>query len=432
MVEQLETSLKTPHPAFVIPHLRRLREMGDAGNVDTSDEGYHVRVATIHRAKNEEFDYIFLMAATEDRIPGTFKRDSKLEIPVELLGGEDPHETTRVSHIAEERKLVFLAMTRARHSFFFTSASANTSWANRPSRFIAEALGKPSTSFSPHLGERERDESTEESRTGQDLLEIHSLPFALEVHRPLKRLTFEHLNIHSICPLQYCYHFALNIPQTTSTSEMEGKIFGETFSDVFQKETPSLETLQGTLRSKWTEQFGDEEKESLEKYLSLMSVAYPQVTRPGQEVSLSEPFQFEVEGISIEGVFDRVDDDKNVFQFLSSMEKGQHKVAKSRRKGQPNAELLFHAWAFANSKQKKPESMTQLVLEASSGILQPAIQFNPKEEHIAQTKENVTNAIKSILAGVFQGTPSWKACSSCSYRHSCPVAYKKIKTSSEK
>src|SRR5438552_14090504 len=58
----------------------------------------------------------------------------------------------RERHIAEERRLAYVAMTRAKDAFYFTSAiDYGFQRPSRPSRFIGEALGRDAPRLSARL-----------------------------------------------------------------------------------------------------------------------------------------------------------------------------------------------------------------------------------------------------------------------------------------
>jgi superfamily I DNA/RNA helicase len=77
-----------------------------------------VQVMTLHRAKGLEFDHV-LLAGLED--------------------GVWPHwQAEQHGAIAEERRLFYVGITRARHSLQLTWVRHRREWAGKPSRFLAE------------------------------------------------------------------------------------------------------------------------------------------------------------------------------------------------------------------------------------------------------------------------------------------------------
>src|SRR6266704_539704 len=130
-------------PAFVA-HLDLLREAGDdpaVAEADPDDDAVHV--LTVHKAKGLEFPVVFLVGCAEQKFPVRRKADA-LELPAELvresLAAGDPH-------MQEERRLFYVAMTRARDELVMTSAADyGTARPRKVSRFAVEALDLPSPS----------------------------------------------------------------------------------------------------------------------------------------------------------------------------------------------------------------------------------------------------------------------------------------------
>lgn len=82
-----------------------------------------VRLMTIHASKWLEFDTVYLVWAEENVFPMSRAKT-------------DPEE------MEEERRLMYVAVTRAQNNLFVSYASSRSQWwqpsANLPSRFIAE------------------------------------------------------------------------------------------------------------------------------------------------------------------------------------------------------------------------------------------------------------------------------------------------------
>ncbi len=88
-----------------------------------TDEKDCVKMMTMHNAKGLEFDYVFIYGMEENLFPSSRSMDSN----------ED---------IEEERRLAYVAITRARKKVYMTNACARTVYGqantNPPSRFIGE------------------------------------------------------------------------------------------------------------------------------------------------------------------------------------------------------------------------------------------------------------------------------------------------------
>src|SRR5207248_1579136 len=85
-----------------------------------------VQLMTIHQAKGLEFDLVFVPALVEGRLPQPRRRDglgplAALELPAHLL---EPAVRAREDQLAEERRLCYVAMTRARRRRWGRPSSA--------------------------------------------------------------------------------------------------------------------------------------------------------------------------------------------------------------------------------------------------------------------------------------------------------------------
>lgn len=89
------------------------------------EEGVHV--LSIHRAKGLEFDHVFLPDLVEGALPHEYALDA-------VRKGES-------SALEEERRLLYVAITRARHSLAVGIPRERFGRKTRPSRFIAEMGG---------------------------------------------------------------------------------------------------------------------------------------------------------------------------------------------------------------------------------------------------------------------------------------------------
>jgi DNA helicase-2/ATP-dependent DNA helicase PcrA len=93
---------------------------------DTSDED-RVALMTIHLAKGLEFPYVFVVGMEEDLFPSAMSMSTR-------------------SELEEERRLFYVALTRAEHQAYLTYAQSRYRWGkltdSEPSRFIEEIDGQ--------------------------------------------------------------------------------------------------------------------------------------------------------------------------------------------------------------------------------------------------------------------------------------------------
>lgn len=116
--DQEAAPAQTPLVAF----LERVSLVADADQIPDEDErSGRVTLMTVHTAKGLEFPYVFV-TGMED---GTFPHRRSMESEAEL---------------AEERRLAYVALTRARKRLYLTRAASRSSWGSSeelpPSRFL--------------------------------------------------------------------------------------------------------------------------------------------------------------------------------------------------------------------------------------------------------------------------------------------------------
>lgn len=117
-------------------------------NSDTAEPGNRIKLMTIHAAKGLEFPYVFLYGISEGMFPSRRVRTWE--------------------GMEEERRLAFVAMTRAEKGLFLSSASGLTldGSIRYPSRFIFD-MGDKALTFTPQPSQEYLHEAKEviESKT---------------------------------------------------------------------------------------------------------------------------------------------------------------------------------------------------------------------------------------------------------------------------
>ena len=100
--------------------------------------GYNnsVQVSTIHQSKGKQFDYVFVIDASATRMPMNYTEKSYY-VPREISKGLIPVEDSKAYFINEERRLLYVAMTRTKTKLHVTYPTHSDGGRNsNPSKFL--------------------------------------------------------------------------------------------------------------------------------------------------------------------------------------------------------------------------------------------------------------------------------------------------------
>lgn len=98
-----------------------------------------VNVLTLHKSKGKEFPIVFVTDLAEGRFPSSYK-ERTFHVPEELMRGIDRTVESAQHHLEEERRLLYVGMTRAMNMLFLLYPKRYTGNVNdkNPSQFLHE------------------------------------------------------------------------------------------------------------------------------------------------------------------------------------------------------------------------------------------------------------------------------------------------------
>jgi DNA helicase-2/ATP-dependent DNA helicase PcrA len=180
-----------------------------------------VQLMTAHGAKGLEFQHVFVIHATDNDWGGR-RRGERIKLPdlVEGAPGADPKAT----YLEDERRLFYVALTRARQSLTLTVAASYEGREQTPSRFLAE--------LSAELINREQVKLAPAEKlpflVPTDLrpeLDPESRAFLTSLVEYL-RISPSALNTYLACPRRFLFEQLLRVPASLDPSDRAGAIFG--------------------------------------------------------------------------------------------------------------------------------------------------------------------------------------------------------------
>jgi DNA helicase-2/ATP-dependent DNA helicase PcrA len=404
-------------PAFVA-HLELLREAGDdpaVAEADLDEDAVHV--LTVHKAKGLEFPHVFLVGCAESKFP-LQRRGDPLALP-EALVKEDRAGSGAGSHLLEERRLFYVAMTRARDELVLTSANDyGTSRARKVSRFVVEALDLPSPR--PVSRQTSPVEALARNAPAPDPPSPVDAPIP-EAER--LRLSYGQIDDYETCPLKYRYVHVLRVPLLAHHAIVYGHAVHEAVRRHFEARLAgrpfSADDLVLAFRSAWvSEGFLSREHEEERRRAGeamLRRFHEEEARAPWSPAAVEQDFAFDVERTRVQGRYDLVierDGEVAVVDFKTG-DVGDARAAEKRAR--ESLQLDVYALAHLRTKGRLPDRVELRFLE--SGI---AAGRRPTPEEAAATEERIRTAARAIRLREFSARPTFMACGQCPFRDICP------------
>lgn len=212
---EAEETDKSLHHFLHILELKQ--EAGDEGkiNFDPNLGPESVKVMTVHSSKGLEFETVFVINLVDQRFP-TRQKGGGIEVPTKLVKDILPEGDF---HLQEERRLFYVALTRAKRNLFLTWAKDyGGKTLKKPSLFLQETGLVPSEKVSLATGKVVFE--TKPHAHNQEI--FHILP---------EKFSYSQINDFLNCPLKYKYKNYLKLP-LPGTHHLS---FGLTIHKVFEE-----------------------------------------------------------------------------------------------------------------------------------------------------------------------------------------------------
>ena len=420
IVRRQSSLLRDDRLPFLVAQLDTLIDAGDDPSTAdvAADEGDAVHVLTYHKAKGLEFPVVIMVGLVDDRFP-TRSRGDLLPFPPELVRESLPEGD---HHLAEERRLFYVGMTRAREELVLTWArDYGGRTARRMSQFVLEALDLPPATpveaLRPSVAERL-------ARNQHPVRQPAALPPSLG-DRPLS-LSYSQVSDYLDCPARYRFGHVIRIPTPISHQLVYGKALHAAVQAFHRRQMAgrpmSLEELHAELDVAWestgflTRQHEEARRAAARDTLERFWTS--QQRDPASPTAVELEFVVPFGRDRVRGRFDRVDTDAagrvTITDYKSS---DVRDPATASRRARESLQLAIYGLAWEAQHGRPPDDLALHFLELG---IEGHSAASPKR--LARASEQVATAAEGIRAGRFEANPSPTRCGYCPFREICPDA----------
>ncbi len=440
-IRRFESSTHAPHLADFVDELDMEIQSGEEGSLKSDAETGPdvVRIMTIHASKGLEFETVYLVSMVDQRFP-TRARTDAIPLPDGLV--QERLQSGDV-HIQEERRLCYVAMTRAKKHLIMTGAEDyGGARKKKPSVFLTEsgldippaAAGDPGdTSLLTAAPKREMENAA--------LREIFQLK---------RRFSFTQLVAYKNCPMQYKFAHVYRVPvlgnhhksfgqsvhlalqqvlkrHIERSGAQQGSLFAApvahsaTAGGLLVSEDEALEIYKDAWIDEWYQTRAMHDQYYAQGREAVMRMWQSWSRKPPKVKALEGDFDWRLGEHGIKGKIDRMDD----------LGEGQvaildYKTSEYKEGEKADALDREQLWLYQMASEARGLKVARLaylfVRAAAPGSIDgcaaldvPLLAEDDKEEF----KENLTRRMDEILVSDFPATPSRFLCQFCDFKNIC-------------
>lgn len=431
---RLEQTVAGMTVAQAVEHIRRVVESGDEGKLyqpdDTPDS---VNIMTVHGSKGLEFRYVFVVNLVEDRFPAR-RRGEAIELPNALIKEK---LTAGDCHIQEERRLFYVAMTRAKERLYLASAEDyGGTRKKKVSRFIAETGLEIQ-----EAGRRKREEGFIINKSS-----VPCSPLPAPLYDTPDTFSFSKIKSYQICPYQYKLAHILKIPTKGSASLSFGQSMHNTLQTFYERvrewngaeqtalfgsenglatlrsenvKAPAMEELLKMYDEHWIPDWYESQRQRDDFYKKgreILQIFYAaQADRWTVPAILEGGFKIKIGDALFTGKVDRVDRLSDGTLHIIDYKTGKSKEALTSEDKEQL--LIYQIAAEALPEYRaigKPGKLTFWYLNDN---IQAS--FLGEAEELQKLRDKLMRTVSAIRGGDFAATPDQFACDYCGFREIC-------------
>jgi len=422
---------ETKELAEWIDYLNYFREAGGVIPLASKDNEDAVRLMTAHGVKGLEFPHVFILRATSPSFPASY-RETLVEFPRELrdpdsdAGGDD-----KTLNDQEERRLFYVAMTRARDSLRIYGKQG-TGRDKTPPGFMREMIAN--AGLHRWLRARAALPSQPElidmaAAADADYTEGSRLPAWLElpaIEGLGASLSATAVETYETCPLQFKFEREWKLARQVHAAMQYGasmhRVLRTYYDSVRLGRTKNDDELLQLFRDDLTTSgiqdeyqrhlYLEQGVEQLQDFLAgTRSATAPEV------LHTEEWFDVQIAGTKVAGRIDRMDRAAD-----GSVNIVDYKTGKARSQEDADESLQLSIYAMA-AREKWGYRVGALVFHNLEGNV--PVYSKRTEFQLEEARERVLAVARGIADGNFKPKPDFY-CNFCAFRGLCPAREKRV------
>ncbi|MBZ5655677.1 MAG: ATP-dependent helicase [Acidobacteriia bacterium] len=389
----------------------------------TSDDA--ARLLTAHAAKGLEFRHVAILRGSSTSFPCTY-REPLVAFPPELRTSRTALHDDKVLHEEEERRLFYVAMTRAKDTLtIYTHQGRGKQPA--PTKFLREFMGHPA--YRKFWRQRSAAAVQDDLFAAEEQIAVQHSNIAAWLLLPPSSnfttgLSATAIEIYEECPLRFKLEREWNLPRDVPASLHYGAAMHRvlrTFYDAqrFGRQIADAELLEAFRADLASAGIADRYqydlylRQGMEQLGQFLELA--RQVPPPEVLQTEQRFELQVSSAKLTGRVDRIDRSGS-----DAVDIVDYKTGKPRLQEDADNSLQLSLYALA-AKEVWGERAEHLIfynLENNTSV-----STTRSDAELEAAKSRVEDVADAIAHGKFPAKPGYQ-CTLCPYRNLCPETEK--------
>lgn len=435
-IREWEPKSETRRLKEFVEYLDLFQQAGGQINLTEESGKDAVQLMTVHAAKGLEFEHVFILRLTRGAFPG-YQRKPVLEFPDDLMKEERPRGDF---HVQEERRLFYVALTRARARLTLTAVVDGKR--NKPSAFLDDILQNPA------LAKRDIERLSPPDEPGADagsaqpaapkkdaelfpaarqeaLVFSEIARWAAQYRPPIAeplQLSASSIDTYRTCPQKYLFSYGWKLRSGPHAAMSFGSVMHTTIkhflSETRKGNRVTFEEVTTIFEREWTPA-GFEDDYQQDEYkkagIEQLRVFHGAMIAEPQEIDAQEK-AFELpmdDNILVTGRMDQINKFGPGQREIVDYKTGRPKTEEDARK---DFQLSLYALAAREVLEFSPARLVFHYLQDNSRV-----ETTREEKDLKKTRQVIAETAANIRAGEFAPDPGMFKCRNCAFRPICPA-----------